>query len=288
MVVAVVQRSANNTGTFADLTGRRGLVWRCLSAHFHGRKGVWTDLRFLWVIGQRTLFYRAAELAVAPDAAHTCSLVHPRPLRRAGEPIRSADQPLVMMTEPDVALRLLGYVPQWVAYGFLSPDDLAQQCETYLQSSDSNTEHYRYAAFRRYLADRQALSATELSNYIELAHLDPNQTMAGAALAELLRWRGLSPEQVDYLATHRAYEAEFLQRLVARRRLLRAVAVGPISDALVEACVASKDAEVQRSLVASDSLTGEQLYRVVQDGCSRAVRNLALTTLRRRHHDPPN
>src|SRR4051794_17075751 len=32
----------------------------------------------------------AAELAVAPDAAHTCSSVHPVPLRRAGEPWRSA------------------------------------------------------------------------------------------------------------------------------------------------------------------------------------------------------
>src|SRR5262249_26943132 len=127
------------------------------------------------------------------------------------------------MRELEETMQLFGYDQRWLAYGFLSPEDLTQQRETYTSSDDQCTEHYRYRSFCAFLSRRSSILDEGLARYIELAELDADQTMAGAALADLLRWRGLKREQFEQLAAHRSYQADFLQRLVRRRRLLEAI-----------------------------------------------------------------
>src|SRR5690349_20670225 len=127
------------------------------------------------------------------------------------------------MSETADILRLLGYAESWLTFGFLSDDDLRTQRDAFTTSGDRSTEHYRYRSFCAFLSGRSSISDEELARYIELADLDPDQTMAGGALADLLRWRGLTHEQFEHLATHRSYQVDFLQRLVHRRRLLKAI-----------------------------------------------------------------
>lgn len=180
-----------------------------------------------------------------------------------------------MMQDTEQLLRLLGYDRRWLVYGFLSLEELACQHEIFESSDDQNTEHYRYAAFRRILERGASLANGELAQYIELAELDPDQIMAGAALANLLSWSGLSQDQVEHVATHPAFQSDCHQRLVRRRRLTRSIATGPISDELVERCMASKDRMVQESLIAVREITSQQLDRLEREGCNRAVRNQA-------------
>ena len=185
------------------------------------------------------------------------------------------------MQELEQSLRLLGYDQRWLTYGFLSPEVLTRQCAERASSGDQNAEHYRYATFRSLLAGRSSISETDVSRYIELAKLDPDQTMAHAALADLLAWRGLSADQFERLSTHRDFEADFLQRIAQRRRLISAISNGPVSDALAASCLAGKDSVVQRALVAASDVTREHLEMLLRDGCNRSVRNLARQRLRR-------
>lgn len=177
----------------------------------------------------------------------------------------------------------LGYDPRWLLYGFLSEENLAQQYEAFTSTDDNNTEHYRYASFRRFLDGRSSLSDIDIIRYIELADIDPDQLMAGAALADLLVWHGLRFDQFEYLSTHPAYQRDFLQREVGREQLRRAISTGPISDELVAICLASEDHWIQRELVAVLDISREHLEMIAQDGCNRAVRNLA----KQRLHDLP-
>lgn len=181
----------------------------------------------------------------------------------------------MIMQDTEPSLKLLGYDRRWLTYGFLSLEELARQHETFESSDDQNTEHYRYAAFRRILDTSLSLANGELAQYIELAELDPDRTMAEAALANLLTWPGLSQEQFEHVAMHHAFQSDWHQRLVRRRRLTLAIETGPISDALVERCLTSKDPIVQTSLIAARGITSQQLDRLLREGCNRAVRNLA-------------
>lgn len=179
------------------------------------------------------------------------------------------------MQDTEQSLKLLDYDRRWLVYGFLSFEKLACQHETFESSDDQNTEHYRYASFRRILDTSLSLANGELAQYIELAELDPDRTMAEAALANLLTWPGLSPEQFEHIATHPAFQSDWHQRLVRRRRLTLSIETGPISDALVERCIANKDRMIQELLIAAREITSQQLDRLVREGCNRAVRNLA-------------
>ena len=185
------------------------------------------------------------------------------------------------MPDLEQSLLSLGYDQRWLTYGFLSPEDLTRQSAECASTGDQNTEHYRYAAFRSFLAGRLAISESDVSRYIELAKLDPDQTMAHAALADLLAWPGLSADKFEELSTHRDFEADSLQRVAQRRRLISAISNGPVSDALAASCLAGKDSVVQRALVAASDVTREHLEMLLRDGCNRSVRNLARQRLRR-------
>ncbi|HEU4391128.1 MAG TPA: hypothetical protein VFV34_25235 [Blastocatellia bacterium] len=192
------------------------------------------------------------------------------------------------MDQLDEALATLGYDRRWLTYGFLTADDVTRQRQSLAASHDSSPEHCRYDSFRRILTTRSRISDDDVARYVELAEVDPNPAMAGSALGELLTWAGLTAGQFEGLAGHRAYQAEFLQRLARRRRLVEAIGVGPVDDALTQACVGSNDAEVQRALAASHGVSRDALEQLAQAGCNRAVRNLALQRLGQRQQDPPN
>jgi hypothetical protein len=185
------------------------------------------------------------------------------------------------MQELEESLRLLGYDQRWLTYGFLTPDVLTRQCAERDSSGDENAEHYRYATFRSFLGGRSSISESDVSRYIELAKLDPDQTMAQSALAELLACPGLSADQFERLSAHRDFEADSLQRIAHRRRLISEISNGPISNTLAASCIAGKDSVVQRALVAACDVTREHLEMLLRDGCNRSVRNLARQRLRR-------
>lgn len=88
------------------------------------------------------------------------------------------------------ALNKLHYDPRWLEYGFVDRQFLHDQLTQYETTSDKNTEHYRYAAFRRLLSVASAIDDAIFGRYIEIAELDEDPEMAQAALGLLVRHNG--------------------------------------------------------------------------------------------------
>lgn len=175
-----------------------------------------------------------------------------------------------------ISLATLEYNPAWVESGFLRRAVLEEQIALYHAGQDTNTEHYRYAAFRNVLSSHSAFTDADIEHYIFLAHMDVDQAMARSALVDLLKWRGLTSEQFDRLS-HDPYFAETVfQKVVVRRRLLTELASSAVvSAATFEYCLASKDATVQTELIKGHKLTLEQRQALTKQGVNRAIRNMA-------------
>ncbi|MDH5669969.1 MAG: hypothetical protein OEY86_18360 [Nitrospira sp.] len=80
--------------------------------------------------------------------------------------------------------KLLKFPVQWLEWG-MYPHKLYQiQIKEYEPGSEDASEHYRYGAFRWWLA--KPLSDSQLAKYVVLTFLEPDQLMAGAARKDLL------------------------------------------------------------------------------------------------------
>src|SRR5262245_34791508 len=123
------------------------------------------------------------------------------------------------------ALATLGYDPAWLEWSFLDATFLQEQITAYQTGQDAHTEHYRYAAFRRVLSSRSALTEEEIERYLALAQMDADSKgMARSALVDLFTWLGLSAEQFESLSRRPVFAAPLFQKLALRRRLLSALA----------------------------------------------------------------
>ncbi len=188
-----------------------------------------------------------------------------------------------MVTNENVkeALGTLRYDARWLEYGFLDEALLQRQIDYFSTSEDQGTEHYRYAAFQIVLHNHPALDDTEVGQYVELAQADEDQLMAGAALADLIGWAGLSPHQFNALSHHPIFQTRPLQRMAQRKRLLVELRDSPLTDDMFTHCLAAHDLTIQRTLLERPDLAKPQLTALQEKGCSRAVRNIANVRLNR-------
>lgn len=177
------------------------------------------------------------------------------------------------------ALQALGYASRWLEYGLLTAEQLQLQYAHLQSGEDTHTEHYRYASFMRILAEGP-LPDARLTHYVELVEVDPDATMARAALHELLTHPTLTDAQVAAISRHRWFEANV--GLLRRVQMLRALDRGELTPSLLEQCLVERDAAVQEALLKLESLPPETLARLAEVGASRRVRNIAGSRLRRR------
>jgi hypothetical protein len=78
-------------------------------------------------------------------------------------------------------------------------EELLQQFDDLLcKSEDNNPEHYRYKTFNSILSKREFLTDTIIEQYIELAKIDPDPSMAKSALILLAKFNGLLLNQIEY------------------------------------------------------------------------------------------
>lgn len=177
-------------------------------------------------------------------------------------------------------LSKLHYHPKWVEYGFLDSPFLHEQIAQFETGDDKNTEHFRYAAFRRVL-ETPEIDDRFLERYIELAELDEDVVMGRAALGLLVRHKGLTNLQLDRIKGHRAFAAKELQEIIERTQLLRELDYADVTEELFARCISSGKDEVQRKLISKSGLSRMQLAFLSDHGANKAVRNLANVKLRR-------
>jgi hypothetical protein len=111
--------------------------------------------------------------------------------------------------------RLLGFTPAWFALGVVDDAVLARHREEWDKGQDDNTEHYRYWAFREFLAAHRPLAPELAAALFELGAADPDQAMGGAIMADIVHRPECPPAVLD---AARASGRKHLLRIVERRR----------------------------------------------------------------------
>ena len=169
-------------------------------------------------------------------------------------------------------LELLGYSSKWVEYGLLTPELLDQQVRYYQTGKDTNTEHYRYAAFKE-IQRRRTFSDLEFERYVDLAASDPDPAMGRAALIDLIYHRGLIEAQWETVLVHPRLQE--LPKLVKKERLLKELRAPNVTLETLQRCVDEGDGWVQRAVLDLPELPRSIVETLHQSGRNKAVRNIA-------------
>lgn len=187
------------------------------------------------------------------------------------------------MTE---ALNQLNYSSQWLDSGLISQEYINEQWATYQTSVDKHPEHYRFAAFCHILATRQTLTDEEVTCYLELTQLDPDNAMATSALIHLLQWPGLTDQQAVQIKHSFAGSIPAIQKIAAQRELLKQTISSNLTSETFDRCLASNNDYLQRQLLTRSDLTEAQMNALKTQGANRAIRNMAtekISRLQRKH-----
>jgi len=120
---------------------------------------------------------------------------------------------------PDVpTFALLGFTPRWAELGLVDDALLARFREEWERGEDDNPEHYRYAAFRDFLAARRLLAAELAMALYELGDADADHGMGGAMMGDVLRLPECPPDVLNRaLASDRPYLVRMVRRRVGAR-----------------------------------------------------------------------
>jgi hypothetical protein len=111
--------------------------------------------------------------------------------------------------------RSLGFTAAWFALGVVDKALLDRQRAEWDRGEDHNTEHYRYAAFRAFLAAHRPLAPELAAALFELGAADPDWSMGGAMMADIVRLPECPSSVLDAaLASGRKH----LARIVQQRR----------------------------------------------------------------------
>jgi hypothetical protein len=108
-----------------------------------------------------------------------------------------------------------GFTVQWFALGIVSDASIDEMRVRWNTGDDPNPEHYRYGAFQEFLAARQPLLPDLSAALYELGAADPDWSMGGAMMADILRLPEC-PENV--LDAALKSDRKHLVRIVERRR----------------------------------------------------------------------
>ena len=176
--------------------------------------------------------------------------------------------------------RLLQFGDQWLRLGLLTEDELCALGREYEAGEDKNVEHYRYRVFRRYLSSHRPLPLQMAEALYELGREDPQPTMGGAMMRDIV---GLAECPAEVLEKASTSGEKHLVRAATQRQLLTELGSGLTED-LFARCLESRDGAIQRELLTRPELTRKQLEQLAAAGSNRAVRNMATERLRGRRH----
>jgi hypothetical protein len=171
---------------------------------------------------------------------------------------------------------LLGFTDRWLALGVVTRERVEALGREFESSSDKNPEHYRYGAFRDYLAAHRPLPPVVADALYSLGEADPDRGMGRAMMMDI----ACLPECPPAVRDRALASGESGLVAAARRAVLIAELGRGLTEELFDRCLTAADGAVHRALVARPELTRRQLERIAEAGANRAVRNLAAVRLR--------
>ncbi|MCC6761949.1 MAG: hypothetical protein IT252_12080 [Chitinophagaceae bacterium] len=185
------------------------------------------------------------------------------------------------MTDKQLKNKLskIGYTTLWLDYGVLTIDYLIEQEQTFDNSDDQNTEHYRYHTFRHYLSSKNKLSDIEFDNYLELTFADNDQLMAGSAAVDLFTKVNLTDFQFEKLSKSIGHFGEWTEKVVTRQTLLRQLKASKLTTALFRECLVKGDSAIHEYILDISDLN--QLQELAINGKNKKIRNIASEKVKR-------
>ena len=176
-------------------------------------------------------------------------------------------------------LTKIGYTTLWLDFSILTIDYLIEQEQTFDNSDDQNTEHYRYQTFRHYLSAKDTLSNIEFDKYMRLTFEDSDPLMAGSAAVDLFNKVDLTDLQFEKLCKTLGYFGEWTNKVVTRQTLLRQLKASKLTTDLFKECIVSGDSVIHEYIL--DFADFDQLQELVINGKNKKIRNIATDKLNR-------
>jgi len=176
-------------------------------------------------------------------------------------------------------LTLLQFGENWLRWGYLSVESLEALGREFEASDDKNAEHYRYRAFREFLACRRPLSPEMAEALYRLGDEDPDLSMGGTMMADIV---ALPECPVSVRERAASSGRPHLVSLARRSGLLDELNHGLTAE-LFERCLQWGDSAVHRALVERPELSRLQLERLAEAGANKSVRRLAAVRIRSGH-----
>jgi hypothetical protein len=173
---------------------------------------------------------------------------------------------------------------KWLEYNFIDELSLLDRYKCFSSSGKNSTEHYRYSVFKQILKNNECLSDRSIDNYIELAKIDNDWSMAAAALMDLLRWRGLNDEQYTRLVNSPEFSGQMFQTYHRNKTMIQTISQIPISDEIVKDCIQNYPSNVQEYLLCKEGIQRHHLECMYQHGKKKSIRNMAKNILRGRRY----
>jgi hypothetical protein len=178
-------------------------------------------------------------------------------------------------------LATLGYAPQWLTYGFLTPHDLREQYGLFRDSADKHTEHYRYRTFVSILENNPHFTDEQVSQYITLTLLDSDRAMAVSALMHLLSWQILTTKQRNDIFARPELRSTEFRKIFEKHDIRQRIQTRTITEDEKHMIIRQGDLVTQRLLTEIGDLTEVQLEELAHRGKGRKTRNIAVARLQR-------
>ena len=90
-------------------------------------------------------------------------------------------------------IELIGYNEEWFTLEFIPLTFVEQQRVEYLEGEDTNIQHYKWGAYRYFLAEEDFSDEKRVLDFIQLIENDPNEHLYKGALNELLDAKIIDP-----------------------------------------------------------------------------------------------
>jgi hypothetical protein len=178
----------------------------------------------------------------------------------------------------------LNYSDLWFKFGFLTEEDLHEQIKIF-ETSDRDAEHFRYQSFQRFLFSRKEFTDDEIDKYLQLAKIDEDEIMAGAAIVNLLSHRELSDYQFEKACDALSQFGDWTKKIILREILYRKFNKAIRNEEIFKEEVFLEflnigNGDVHRVLI--EYANKVQMELIAEKGATRAVRNIAKQELRSR------
>ena len=176
----------------------------------------------------------------------------------------------------DELLAAMGYSREWLELGVISEVGLRQQYADFCASDDPNTEHWRAAAWRRWLATDPSIDDETLPKLLELRDEGADgYDLAEDRLIMLIDYPGLSDPQFQRIAELRSLDSKALQKRHRRQSIRRRLAREGLSSTAREELRACEDAVAHGWWLEHEELGAEDVHWLSEFGANKAVRNRA-------------